>query len=169
MKNIKKIISALLALFLMSAPVLLTGCGRQTAGDEGRWSIVTTIFPEYDWVKNLLGEKADRATLTMLLDSGVDLHSYQPTVEDLVKIANCGLFLYVGGESDGWVEDALKNTADRNKDRKVLNLLEILGDQVKNEEPIEGAEEEGDPASSGNEEDHGHEHEDEKAKRPDLL
>lgn len=162
MKNIKKIISALLALFLMSAPALLTGCGRQTAGDEGRWSIVTTIFPEYDWVKNLLGEKADRATLTMLLDSGVDLHSYQPTVEDLVKIANCDLFLYVGGESDGWVEDALKNTADRNKDRKVLNLLEILGDQVKNEEPIEGAEEEGDPASSGNEEDHGHEHEDEK-------
>ena len=97
MKNIKKIISALLALFLMSAPVLLTGCDRQTAGDEGKWSIVTTIFPEYDWVKNLLGEKADRATLTMLLDSGVDLHSYQPTVEDLVKIANCDLFLYVGG------------------------------------------------------------------------
>ena len=75
----------------------------------------------------------------MLLDNGVDLHSYQPTVDDMVKIANCDLFIYVGGESDGWVEDALKNAV--NKDMKVINLLEVLGDSVKEEETVEGMQE----------------------------
>ena len=76
----------------------------------------------------------------MLLDNGVDLHSYQPTADDLIKISDCDLFVYVGGESDEWVEDALKSAA--NKDRKVINLLEILGDSVKEEETVEGMQEE---------------------------
>ena len=71
-------------------------------------SIVTTIFPEYDWVREILGDKADNAEVTMLLDNGVDLHSYQPTADDIVKISDCDLFIYAGGESDGWVDDALK-------------------------------------------------------------
>ena len=76
----------------------------------------------------------------MLLDNGVDLHSYQPTADDIIKLSDCDLFVYVGGESDGWVEDALKSAA--NKDRKVINLLEILGDSVKEEETVEGMQEE---------------------------
>ena len=76
----------------------------------------------------------------MLLDSGVDLHSYQPTVDDIVKISNCDLFLYVGGESDGWVDDALKNAP--NKERKVIRLLDVLGDSAKAEETVEGMQEE---------------------------
>ncbi len=44
----------------------------------------------------------------MLLDNGVDLHSYQPTADDIVRISECDLFIYVGGESDGWVDNALK-------------------------------------------------------------
>ena len=66
------------------------------------------VFPEYDWVKEILGDRADNAEITMLLDNGVDLHSYQPTADDIVKISDCDLFIYVGGESDGWVDDALK-------------------------------------------------------------
>ena len=75
----------------------------------------------------------------MLLDNGVDLHSYQPTADDIIRISDCDLFVYVGGESDGWVEGALKSAA--NKDRKVINLLEILGDSVKEEETVEGMQE----------------------------
>ena len=99
-------------------------------------NIVTTIFPEYDWVKEILGEKAENANITMLLDNGVDLHSYQPTADDLVKIANCDLFIYVGGESDSWVSEALKNTV--NKNRKVINLLNTLNTTVKTEEAMPG-------------------------------
>ena len=90
-------------------------------------SIVTTIFPEYDWVHEILGDKAENTELTMLLDNGVDLHSYQPTADDIVKISDCDLLsIYVGGESDGWGGDVLKNAA--NKNMKVINLLEMLGD-----------------------------------------
>ena len=107
-------------------------------------SIVTTIFPEYDWVREIMGDKFEDADVTMLLDNGVDLHSFQPTANDILKIGTCDLFIYVGGESDEWVDDALKEAV--NKDMKVINLLEVLGDSVKEEEVVEGmeAEEEGD-------------------------
>ena len=107
-------------------------------GDGEKLNIVATIFPEYDWVREILGDQADQAEVTMLLDNGVDLHSYQPTADDLVKVSNCDLFIYVGGESDAWVEDALKNAT--NPDMKVINLLDVLGDQVKEEETVEGME-----------------------------
>ena len=122
---------------------LLAGCGKQNepaASDETRLRVVTTIFPEYDWVREILGDKADNAEVTMLLDNGVDLHSYQPTADDIVKISECDLFIYVGGESDDWVDDALKNAA--NKNMKVVNLLEALGERVKTEEVVEGMQEE---------------------------
>ncbi len=98
--------------------------------------IVTTIFPEYDWVRQILGKRIDNAEITLLLDSGVDLHSYQPTVDDIVKISNCDLFIYVGGESDEWVEDALAQA--ENKKMLTVNLLEALGSSIKEEEVKEG-------------------------------
>lgn len=135
----KKITALLLALFMLVAA--LAGCGKQNDTNQtDKLSIVTTIFPEYDWVREILGEKADNAEITMLLDNGVDLHSYQPTADDIVKISDCDLFIYVGGESDEWVEDALRNAANRNM--KVINLLEVLGDSVKTEEIVEGMQEE---------------------------
>ena len=135
----KKITSLLLALFMLVGA--LAGCGKQNDTNQtDKLSIVTTIFPEYDWVREILGEKADNAEITMLLDNGVDLHSYQPTADDIVKISDCDLFIYVGGESDEWVEDALRNAANRNM--KVINLLEVLGDSVKTEEIVEGMQEE---------------------------
>ena len=135
----KKITALLLALFMLVAA--LAGCGKQNDTNQtDKLSIVTTIFPEYDWVREILGDKADNAEITMLLDNGVDLHSYQPTADDIVKISDCDLFIYVGGESDEWVEDALRNAANGNM--KVINLLEVLGDSVKTEEIVEGMQEE---------------------------
>lgn len=91
--------------------------------------IVTTIFPEYDWVMNILGENPAGAEVTMLLDNGTDLHSFQPTVEDILKISTCDVFVYVGGESDEWVDDVLKEAT--NKDMIVISLMDELGKTVK--------------------------------------
>ena len=138
----KKMIPLFLVLTMVVG--LLAGCGKKNAAETGesdsnKLSVVTTIFPEYDWVKEILGDKAESTDLTMLLSNGVDLHSYQPTADDIVKISDCDLFIYVGGESDGWVEDALKEAT--NKDMKVIDLLEVLGDSVKTEETVEGMQE----------------------------
>ena len=150
----KKITALLLALFMLVG--VLAGCGKQNDTNQtDKLSIVTTIFPEYDWVREILGDKADNAEITMLLDNGVDLHSYQPTADDIVKISDCDLFIYVGGESDEWVEDALRNAANRNM--KVINLLEVLGDSVKTEEIVEGMQEEEHEHEDAEE----HEHEEE--------
>lgn len=126
----------------------LTACvfgAEAVQSDEGgkKLSVVTTIFPEYDWVREIIGEN-DYADVTMLLDNGVDLHSYQATAEDIVKLGSCDLFIYVGGESDEWVEDALKEAV--NKDMAVIDLLDVLGDAVKEEEIVEGMEAEEDEA-----------------------
>ena len=156
----KKITALLLALFMLVGA--LAGCGKQNDTNQtDKLSIVTTIFPEYDWVREILGDKADNAEITMLLDNGVDLHSYQLTADDIVKISDCDLFIYVGGESDGWVEDALRNAANRNM--KVINLLEILGDSVKTEEIVEGMQEEEHEHEDAHAHDDAEEHEHEDA------
>ena len=110
--------------------------------------VVTTIFPEYDWVKQIMGDKADSAELTYLLENGVDLHNFQPTADDIIRISNSDLFIYVGGESDEWVEDALEGAV--NKDMKVINLMETMGDKAKLEEVKEGMQ---------HDHDHDHDHE----------
>ena len=138
----KKAISLIIAIMLIAA--CLPACSpssNQPAQESGRLKIVTTIFPEYDWVMNILGDNPANADVTMLLNNGVDLHSFQPTADDILKISTCDLFIYVGGESDEWVEDALKEGT--NKDMIAINLMDVLGDTVKEEEVIEGMQEEG--------------------------
>ncbi len=166
----KKIIAIFAAAIMMVSS--LSACGSAKSGDvsaetfaasteSGAASkgenaskeplqIVTTIFPEYDWVQNVLGENPAGAEVTMLLDNGVDLHSFQPTAEDIMKISKCDLFIYVGGESDGWVDDALKEAT--NKNMQVINLLDVLGNEVKEEEVVEGMEAEEEEEESGEEE-----------------
>ncbi len=159
----KKILIILVCLLVFSA---LIASGVKSNTNDDKIKIVTTIFPEYDWVKEILGDKIDKADLTMLLDNGVDLHSYQPTFDDIVKISDCNLFIYVGGESDGWVNDALKNAT--NKDMKVINLLEVLGDNVKTEEMVEGMQEtEHHHDHDHDEENHDHEHEEHEEEEKD--
>lgn len=151
----KKIIAITLCLMMLTG--IITGCGAPSAKGD-KLSIVTTIFPEYDWVMQILGDKTENADVTMLLDNGVDLHSYQPTADDIIKITTCDMFIYVGGESDEWVEDALKEAT--NKDMIVINLLEVLGEDVKEEEIKEGMQEDEHEHNEDHEdEDHDHEEE----------
>ena len=120
-----------------------------TADPNGKkLSIVTTTFPEYDWVKQIAGANIDNIELTMLLDNGVDMHSFQPTAQDIVKISSCDIFIHVGGESDEWVEDALAEAV--NQDMQVVNLMELLGGLAVEEEIVEGMQtEEGEVEGDG--------------------
>lgn len=147
-----KKLNRMIALFLVAAMCVFafSACsGKASHNDDKKLKIVTTIFPEYDWVKAILGDEIENVELTMLLDNGTDLHSYQPTAEDILKISECDLFIYVGGESDAWVEDALKES--RNENQRVINLMDVMGENAKEEEVVEGmqAEEEHEEAHSG--------------------
>ena len=123
-----------LALILLAGT--LAGCGEGRAAEPEKLQIIATIFPEYDWVKQLLGDRTEGAELTLLLDKGVDMHSYQPSADDIIRISTCDMFVYVGGESDGWVRDALAGAL--NQDMVVIDLMEVLGRDVKEEELVEG-------------------------------
>ena len=131
-----------LLLCLALAVGLFAGCsgGGSPASEDGKLSIVVTIFPEYDWVRNILGERINDVSLTLLMDSGADLHSYQPTPKDIAVISRCDLFLYTGGVSDKWVRDVLAQAA--NPDMVVIDLMAALGDRAKTEETVEGMEDE---------------------------
>lgn len=146
----------LVFILILAIVLSLSACSTKVEKGE-KPSVVVTIFPIYDWVKNIAGDSVE---ITPLLDNGVDLHSYQPTADDMVKIAACDMFIYVGGESDEWVEDALEEKV--NDDMVVINLLEALGDGAKEEETVEGMQEKDHDHDHGEddhgEEDHGEEH-----------
>ncbi len=134
----KKLFAILISVVLLLS--VFTACSSKPetgSENEGKISVVTTIFPIYDWVRELTAN-TDNVEITMLLDNGVDLHNYQPTADDIIKVSDCDMFIYVGGESDDWVEDALENA--QNKSMIVINLLEVLGDKAKEEEMVEGME-----------------------------
>ena len=119
----KKIIAGAAILLALTTSVFAA-----KAKKSDKLKVVTTIFPEYDWTREIIGDNASNVELTLLLGNGVDLHSYQPSIQDIAKISTADIFIYVGGESDGWVKDALKNVT--NKNMKVINLMETLGDKV---------------------------------------
>ena len=136
-----------ITIFILLVTVLLgfSGCGSSDKSggakedtSKPKLKIVATIFPEYSWTKELLGSHEKDVELTILAKKGVDMHSYQPSAEDILRIANCDLFLYVGGESDKWVDKALKEGG--NPKRRVLNLMKLMGDRAKVEEEVEGME-----------------------------
>jgi zinc transport system substrate-binding protein len=147
--------TAALAVAFIISITMLAGCAGADgdsagiSGEEpGRLKIVCTIFPEYDWAAEILGKQMENVDLTLLLKNGADLHSYQPTVADMVKISDADLFVYVGGASDFWVDEVLSGR--KNEDQIALNLMDILSDQIREEEQVEGMQEE-----------RGHEEEDE--------
>lgn len=110
---------------------------RDKKNKDGKIKIVCMIFPQYDWLREVIGEKIENYDIKLLLDNGSELHSYQPTVEDMAEISSSDFFFYVGGESDAWVKDALKSA--KNPNLKAVSLLEMLEDYAKVEEEIEGA------------------------------
>ncbi len=127
----RKVIAAVSVLTLASSG--LAGCSASTAKDDGKLNIVCTIFPIYDWTKQIVGDSPD-VELTYLLDNGADLHNYQPTADDMITISDCDVFIYVGGESDKWVDNTLSEA--RNKDMVVIDLMDILGESSLHEEEL---------------------------------
>jgi zinc transport system substrate-binding protein len=131
-KSIKYITFALLATILA-----FTGCGKQPkpAADSGKISIVTTIFPPYDFARAIAG---DNAEITMLLPPGSESHSFEPRPQDIIKIQKSGVFIHVGGESDAWVKDILKSID--NPKMKVVTMMDCV--ETVEEEIVEGMQEE---------------------------
>lgn len=133
----------ILALLLVFLAAILSGCasdskekaGKKDTQDNGKLKVVTTIFPQYDFVREIAGDYVD---LQMLLKPGEESHSYEPTPKDIIDIQNCDLFVYVGGENDAWVEDILESMD--NSGRKTLRLVDCV-DTVE-EEHVEGMKEE---------------------------
>ena len=139
--KLKKLMTGVLAAFM------LAGCAPKQQQNTTKLKIVATTFPQYDWIREIIGKDNTNVDLQLLMKNGGDLHSYQPTAGDIANIADANLFVYVGGESDEWVDDALKEKT--NKDMKVVNMMQTLGDDIDEEE--EGLEKES--------EDHDHDHE----------
>ena len=140
---------------MLLAFVFLFSCLSGIApAEEKKLSVVVTIFPVYDWVREVAGSDSGNAEITLLLDSGVDLHSYQPSAQDILRISTADLFVYVGGESDEWVEDVLASAM--NPHLMTVNLLDAMGEDLKIEELVEGMEHEHDH----DEEEKAHDHED---------
>ncbi len=134
----------ILLLFLLA--LSLTGCGgrsKEASKPDGKIRVAAAIFPAYDWVKNILGENPGGAELTLLADNGVDMHSYQPSVDDILTITGADLFIYTGGESDRWVSDALKQA--NNPDIRIIEMLDVIGSAAKEEEIKEGMQTEEEP------------------------
>ena len=114
----KKIISILICIVLCMA-VMCSCSSDETTHDSIK--IVCTAFPQYDYMKNILGTNEG---LSLLLDNGADLHSYEPTATDIIEIASSDLFIYIGGVSDSWVEGAIKSANSENL--KTVALMDIV-------------------------------------------
>ena len=143
MKNVKKFGWIFGALSLVLFSIFFVGCNDTEKVDTAKGkklSVVTTIYPEYAWVKEILGARVDSLDLVLLVKNGMDLHSFNPSAKDIATIANADVVVYVGGESDQWVAKALAATPKAG--RVALNLMELLGDRVKEEEVVEGMEHE---------------------------
>lgn len=120
-------------IILSTLALLLSGCAQPQS--DKKLQVVAAIFPEYDWVRQIVGDD-DSVELTLLVDDGVDPHSFQPAVSDMVTAANCDLLIYGGGESDQW----LTKLEATNPNRETLVLLPLLGAQAHREEVVEGME-----------------------------
>ena len=151
-KNISLFVAIVLIISNICACGMTNTVDAQTTEQTATKSlkIVTTIFPIYDWVKNILGEKFDKNNVDILLDNSVDLHNYQPTSADIVKISNSDLFIYVGGESDKWVPSVLEQVS--NKKLKAISLMEYINADLRPEEEKEGMEEDHEEEHEGEEE-----------------
>jgi len=132
-----------IGLGILMVMMMVLGCAKKenssaNGSTEGKkLSIVTTIFPAYDWVKQVVGDNKN-VDITFLIDKGVDLHSYQASAADIAKITDSDLFVFVGGESDGWAEDIVKE----NPNLKYISMVDSIGKAALGEELVEGMQKE---------------------------
>lgn len=117
-------------LILLIVPVILFSACTGTAADDadGRLRIISTIFPGYDFARQVCG---DNAVVTQLLPPGGEAHSFEPTPQDIIAIQNCDLFIYVGGESDTWVDMILESLAEPVRTVRMMDCVEAVAEEIK--------------------------------------
>lgn len=152
--------SLILPLLLSAMIFILTACSGSHANsnlsgsnrENNKITVVSTIFPIYDWTENVLGKdnSLEFCNHRLMLDGSTDIHSFEPTVSDVAMISSCDLFIYVGGESEAWVDDVLSQA--KNPNMKVIRLMDYLKENMLVEEEIEGAA--GNHDHEGNQEQH---------------
>ena len=129
---IKRLFALLLGLSLFATSA---GCAQKTATGSAGIQVVCATAPLYDWTRQIT--KGTTSTeQKLIIGKGTDLHSFQPSAADIIAIKNADVLIYVGGESDGWIRNALKETL--NKDQKVVCLMDVLKDSIVEEEVVEG-------------------------------
>ena len=141
--------------FAATVAILCLSAASVFAAQPPCLRIIATTFPLYDWTRQILGQQVTTVELVQMQDNGIDLHSFQPTARHLSRLAQCDLFIYIGGESDTWVSNALQ--AHANPRRQTLNLLETLGNTALEENHLEGMEDH-DHHHGEAKSDHGHDH-----------
>ncbi len=133
----KKAILSIAAATIIAASSL-TGCSAPESAQNEKFNIICTVYPIYDWVTEIVGDQ-ENINVSYLLNNGADLHNYQPGADDMIRISGCDMFIYVGGESDEWVNAALDEAV--NDDMTVISLLDCINDSNKLlEEEKEGME-----------------------------
>ena len=144
----KKLLICMLALAL----ALLAGCAPASVQEpeDGKLHIVATVFPAYDFARAAAGDLAD---VELLLPPGTESHSYEPTPADILKVQSCDLFLYLGGDSDQWVETILEAAEPTGRTLALIDCVETL-----EEEHVEGMQEEVGHHHDEGEDDHDHDH-----------
>ena len=117
----RAVASALLFCFALSLCVGLCSCAHE---ESDRIKIVCTSFVEYDWLRNIVGD-SERVELSLIVKNGTDIHSYQPTAADIMQISECDMIVYLGGEFDTWVNEALAMA--KNEQTKKIAMSECEG------------------------------------------
>ncbi len=134
MMKLKKIHLIVLAVVLLMTGVL-SGCTGASSGvNTDKIQVTATLFPQYDWMRQIIGEDNEYIELNLINDSGTDLHSYQPTVQDVALMSESDLLVYTGGESEEWVLDMQQEAA--NDKLQIVSLLDVLGEQAVAEEEV---------------------------------
>jgi zinc transport system substrate-binding protein len=132
-----------ICVFLSLAMALSAGGRRDTKKVEGKLQVVTTIFPPYDFVREIAG---DKVSLTMLLPPGAESHSFEPTPRDIITVQNGDVFIYGGGESDAWVERILESMdTSRMTIIALMDCVEVVEEEIMEGMEVEEEEEEGEP------------------------
>ncbi|MDR1835105.1 MAG: metal ABC transporter substrate-binding protein [Fusobacteriaceae bacterium] len=129
---------------LLAIGTRIEGGRRDIPSGDRRPVVVATIFPAYDFTRAIAGDKAD---IHMLLPPGTETHLFELTPQDILKIRNCDLFVYAGGESDHWVKSVLESL-DTSK-MKIITLVDCV--EAVAEETVEGMEKEDEGSADGKE------------------
>ncbi len=124
--------SFLLGVAVLLMVFILTGCAGEGSADDGKLRVVCTNFPAYDFVMNIIGEDNEDIKVTYLLEKGVDMHNYQASADAIAQIMKADLCVYVGGESEEWVEDVLAGSSAKNVAKvRFMDVVELKHEVIK--------------------------------------